>query len=168
MIRIQLDAATRTELHQLRHTDLSPAARDRLEMVLLSDAGWSAPRIADHLGCHPHTARKVLRLFAHQGAAGLGRRPPGPPPDQARRDRITGLLTDLLGQERTWTSAQLAEALRPHAIALGSRQVRRYLKLLKAGYRRTASTLEHKQDPAKVDRAQTVLGGLKKKRRRAG
>ena len=167
MIRIQLDDATRSELQSLRRTALPPAARDRLEMVLLSDAGWSAPRIAAHLGCHPHTARKALRLFREQGAAGLARRRPGPPPDQARRDRVTGLLAELLGQERTWTSAQLAEALRPHGVALGTRQVRRYLKLLKAGYRRTASTLKHKQDAAKVARAATVLGGLKKKRRPA-
>jgi len=168
MIRIQLDAATRTELQRLRHTDLSPTARDRREMVLLSDAGWSAPRIAAHLGCHPHTARKALRRFAQQGVAGFRRRPPGPPPDQARRGRITALLTDLLSQERTWTSAQLAAALGPQGVALGSRQVRRYLKLLKAGYRRTASTLQHKQDRAKVGHAKAVLGGLKKKRRRAG
>jgi transposase len=168
MIRIHLDTATRSELQRLRHTDLSPMARDRLEIVLLSAAGWSAPRIAAHLGCHPHTARKALRLFAQQGTAGFARRRPGPPPDQARRDRLTGLLADLLGQDRTWTSAQLAEALRPHGIDLGTRQVRRYLKLLKAGYRRTASTLRHKQDGAKVERAQAVLGGLKKKRPRAG
>ena len=57
--------------------------------------------------------------------------------------------------------------MRPHGVALGTRQVRRYLKLLKAGYRRTASTLKHKQDAAKVARATTVLGGLKKKRRPA-
>jgi transposase len=168
MLRTQLDAATRSQLQALRHTDLSPAARDRLEMVLLSDAGWSAPRIAAHLGCHPHTARKALRLFLQQGTAGFARRRPGPPPDQARRDRITGLLTELLGQERTWTSTQLAEALGPHGVALRSRQVRRYLKLLKAGYRRTASTLKHKQDAAKVARAATVLAGLKKKPRRVG
>src|SRR5215831_19155986 len=123
MIRIQLDDVTRAELRALRRTDLAPASRDRLEMVLLSDAGWSAPRIADHLGCHPHTARKALRLFRQQGTAGFARLRPGPPPDQARRDRVTSLLADLLGQERTWTSAQLAEALRPHGIHLGTRQV---------------------------------------------
>ena len=163
MLRIQLDDVTRGELQALRRTDLPPSSRDRLEMVLLSDAGWSAPRIAAHLRCHPHTARKALRLFRQQGAAGFARRRPGPPPDQARRGRVTGLLADLLGQERTWTSAQLAQALRPHGVALGTRQVRRYLRLLKAGYRRTASTLKHKQDAAKVARAETALGGLKKK-----
>ena len=53
--------------------------------------------------------------------------------------------------------------MRPHGVTLGTRQVRRYLRLLKAGYRRTASTLKHKQDAAKVARAETALGGLKKK-----
>src|SRR5262249_5996867 len=167
MIRIQLDAATRTELHRLRHTDLSPTARDRLEMVLLADAGWSAPRIAAHLGCHPHTAREALHLFAQQGAAGFSRRRPGPPPDQARRQRLTGLLADLPGRERPGTPAKRADALRPQGIDRGPRQVRRYLKLLQAGYRRTASTLQHKQDGPKVERAKTVLGSLKKKRRQA-
>jgi putative transposase len=168
MLRTQLDDATRTQLHALRHTDLSPTARDRLEIVLLSDAGWSAPRIAAHLGCHPHTARKALRLFQQLGLAGFQRRRPGPPPDLARRDRITGLLTELLAQDRTWTAAQLTAALQPHGFVLGTRQLRRYLKRLKAGYRRTASTLKHKQNPVKVERAKAVLGGVKKKRRRAG
>src|SRR5262249_26752960 len=133
MLHIQLDATTRTELQRLRHTDLSPTARDRLEIVLLSDAGWSAPRIAAHLGCHPHTARQALPLSPRRATDASSPPPPGPPPAHPRRQRLTGLLADLLGQERTWTSAQLADALRPHGIDLGSRQVRRYLKLLKAG-----------------------------------
>src|SRR5262249_6512058 len=86
----------------------------------------------------------------------------GPAPDEGRRQRVTGLLRDLLNQDRTWTGRQLSGALAPHGVTIGPRQVRRYLKLLKAGYRRTASTLAHKQDPAKVGRAKWVLGGLKK------
>lgn len=167
MIRIQLDEATRSELQALRHSAPSPKVRDRLEMVLLSAAGWSPPRIADFLGCDPQTVRKVLHGFRQRGPAALTPRPPGPAPDAARREHRTGLLRDLLAQDRTWTSAQLADALRPHGIDLGNRQVRRYLRLLKAGYHRTASTLEHKQDPAKVERAEGVLANLKKKRRRA-
>lgn len=163
MIRIQLDDATRSELQSLRRTSLPPAARDRLEMVLLSEAGWSPPRIAAHLRRYPQTVRKVLHDYRRRGTPAFHPDRPGPAPDAQRRDRLLGLLRDLLGQDRTWTSAQLAEALLPHGIALGGRQVRRYLALLKAGYRRTASTLEHKQNPAKVERARTVLGGVKKK-----
>jgi hypothetical protein len=43
VLRIHLTDDQRSELHALRRSDLPPAARDRLEMVLLSDAGWSAP-----------------------------------------------------------------------------------------------------------------------------
>ena len=113
MIRIQLDDATRTELQALRRTTLPPVARDRLEMVLLSAAGWSPPRIAAHLGCYPQTVRKLLHDFTRRGQPALYPGKTGPAPDTDRRDRITGLLRDLLGQDRTWTSAQLAEALAP-------------------------------------------------------
>jgi transposase len=167
MIRIQLDDTTRGELRRLRHTDLSAAARDRLEMVLLSDAGWSPPHIARHLGCHPHTARAALKGYRDRGLAALQPQRPGPAPDQQRRQTVTGRLTALLGQERTWTSRQLAEALQPD-LALSPRQVLRYLAALGARYRRTAPTVRHKQDPAKVARAKLVLDGLEKKPRRAG
>ena len=168
MIRIQLTDAQRSELQALRRTDLPAVARNRREMVLLSDAGWSAPRIARHLGCHPHTSRAALRGFAAGGVAAFSADKPGPDPDHARRATVTGRLADLLGQDRTWTSRQLAEALPPDGIAIGHRQVRRYLGLLQAGYRRTAQTVGHKQDPQKVKRAKVVLAGLKKKLRPAG
>ena len=166
MIHIQLDDATRDELRRLRHTPLFDTARDRLEMVLLSDAGWSPPRIAAYLGCHPHTARAALKGYRDRGVAALQPQRPGPPPDQQRRQNVTERLTALLGQERTWTSRQLAEALQPEVV-LSPRQVLRYLALLKARYRRTASMVQHKQDPAKATRAKQVLAGLKKKRKPA-
>src|SRR5262245_46348171 len=163
MIHIQLDDASRAELQSLRRTALATAVRDRVEMLFLADAGWSAPRIAAHLGYDPQTVRKILHGWQQHGRAILFPARPGPAPETARRDNILGQLTDLLSQERTWTSAQLAEALRPHGFTLGGRQVRRYLHQLKAGYRRTASTLEHKQEPAKLERAKTVLGNVKTK-----
>ena len=46
MIRIQLDNTTRDDLQALRRQDLPAKARDRLEMILLADAGWPAARIA--------------------------------------------------------------------------------------------------------------------------
>ncbi len=63
---------------------------------------------------------------------------------------------------RPGETSRLANALRPNGIDLSGRQVRRYLKLMKASYRRTASTLEHKQDPQKVERAEATLDSLKK------
>jgi transposase len=165
MIHIQLDETTRDDLQRLRRDDLPARVRDRLEMVCLSDTGWKPARIAEHLGYGYRTVLKVLHDFDCRGTEALVPRRRGPAPDAARRDRITGLLRELVGQDRTWTAAQLAEALCDHDVALGQRQVRRYLKHLRAGYRRTASTVRHKQDPVKRARAAAVLGNLKDKAR---
>jgi transposase len=163
MIHIRLDEPTRDEFQRLRHRDLPARARDRLEMVALSDAGWEPARIAGHLGYNYRTVLRVLHDFRRRGADALfpGRR--GPAPNTARREHITGLLRELVGQDRTWTAGQLAEALQAQGVAIGPRQVRRYLRHLKAGYRRTASTVRHKQDPVKVARAEAVLANLRAK-----
>ncbi len=167
MLRTSLTDSQRSELQALRRTDLPAVSRDRLEMVLMSAAGWSAPKIARHLGRHPHTVRSALKGFAARGTEALYPDAPGPDPDHDRRAIVTGKLSELLDQDRTWTARQLADALGPD-IGIGHRQTRRYLALLQAGYRRTAQTVGHKQDPAKVGRAERVLAGLKKKWRRAG
>jgi predicted ArsR family transcriptional regulator len=108
MLRIRLTDDQRHELRRLRLSELPAVARDRLEMVLLSDAGWSAPRIAKHVGRHPHTARAALKGFAARGVESFHPDAPGPEPDHARRAEVTGRLSALLGQDRTWTSKQLA------------------------------------------------------------
>jgi putative transposase len=167
MLRIHLTDSQRSDLQALRRSDLPAVARDRLEMVFLSDAGWSPPRIAAHLSRHPHTVRAALKGFDGRGTQSFYPDTPGPDPDHARRAEVTGKLAELLGQDRTWTSQQLAETLGPE-VGIGRRQTRRYLALLKAGYRRTAQTVGHKQDPEKVGRAEVVLAGLKKKLRPAG
>jgi transposase len=167
MLRTSLTDSQRSELQALRRTDLPAVARDRLEMVFLSDAGWSSPRIADHLGRHPHTVRAALKGYAARGTKAFYPDRPGPDPDHARRDQVTARLRDLLGQDRTWTSRQLADALGPR-IGIGHRQTRRYLAVLGAGYRRTAQTVSHKQDPAAAGRAGRILASLEKKSRPAG
>jgi putative transposase len=163
MILIHLDDATRDELKSLRRTALPPRVRDRLEMVLLSSVAWSPARIAAHLGSCTATVRGLLKEFLARGTAALFPRRTGPPPDVQRRQQVTCALTELLGQERTWTSRQLAAALTERGIELSARQVRRYLGMMGAGWRRTANSLRHKQDPAQVAQAARVLDHLKKK-----
>ena len=167
MILIHLDDATRDELQALRRQELPPRARDRLEMVTLSDAAWAPARIAAHLGSCTATVRAVLKDFLDRGTAALFPRRTGPPPDAERRRQVTEALAELLDEGRTWTSRQLAAALAERGIALSARQVRRYLGMLGATWRRTTNSLRHKQDPAALDRAERVLGHLKKKRRPA-
>src|SRR3981081_3828364 len=60
MIPPPIDDATRVRLQALRRKALPPKVRDRIEMVTLSDAGWSAPRIAAQLGYCDQTVRDAL------------------------------------------------------------------------------------------------------------
>ena len=168
MLRLTLAEPERSEVAALRRDpSLSPAERDRVEMVLLSAAGWSPPRIATHLACHAVTVRAVLKRFQAVGPSSLRKARPGPPPDTARRAQVTSALDGLLGQDRTWTAAQLATALGEQGIALSTRQTRKYLGQLGARWRRTARTLRHKQDPERVAQAATELVDLKKRPRAA-
>lgn len=163
MILIRLDKSTRGELNRLRRQQLAARVRDRLEMVLLSSLAWAPARISAHLGYCTATVRGVLKDFLARGIAALYPKRTGPPPDRDRREQIQGLLRQCLAEPRTWTSRQLAAALSERGVALSARQVRRYLAGLGAAWRRTTGSLRHKQDPAKVERARSVLGNLKKK-----
>src|SRR5579871_4873991 len=97
MLRINLTDSARDELRRLRRQPgVTARARDRAEMVLLVAAGWSAPRVAAHLGCCPAAVRSALRPYRAGGADALAPRRTGPPPDLARRERVTGLLRGLL------------------------------------------------------------------------
>ena len=163
MLRLRLTPDQRDAAQALRRDrTLTPPERDRVEMVCLADAGWSAPAIAAHLGYNPVTVRRLLKRFPETGVAGLRRRPPGPPPNTARREQVEAALGALLDRDRTWTAAQLAAALGEAGITLSPRQTRKYLGRI-AAWRRTARTLRHKQDPAKAERAEAVLGSLKKR-----
>lgn len=164
MLRLTLIDAGRDAVRALRHDPtIRPRERDRVETVLLSDAGWPVPRIAGHLGCHPATVRGVLKRFGIAGPASRRRAPPGPPPDTARREQVEAALGTLLDEDRTWTAGQLATALAErHDIILSTRQTRKYLGRI-AAWRRTVRSLRHKQDPAKAEAAAQTLGRLEAK-----
>jgi putative transposase len=168
MIHVTLTEDQRVAMQVARRDpSFTPPERDRVEMVLLSAAGWAPPAIAQHLGYCAATVRTVLKGFPHTGLAGLRRQRYGPPKDLARRAQVIAALDRLLDQPRTWTAAQLAAALQEEGIGLSTRQTRRYLQAMGARWRRTVRSLRHKQDPARVDRAERVLAHLKKGRRRA-
>src|SRR6478736_10551108 len=100
MLRTSLTDAQRTELQSLRRTDLPAVSRDRLEMVLMSAAGWSPPNIAAHLGRHPHTVRAARKGFAARGTAAFYPDAPGPDPDHARRAAVTSQAAPQVGCSR--------------------------------------------------------------------
>ena len=117
MLRITLTPEQRQPLEGLRRdVTLSPAERDRVEMILLSASGWSVPQIATHFQVCRATVRRLLHRFRPEEPDSLRRRP-GPPKDLARRKQVTAALQELLSQERTWTAAQ---ALKSYGVSLSA------------------------------------------------
>ena len=56
---------------------IAPSTRDRLEMVRLSDAGWSIPRLAIHLNQHEQTVRYWIKAFLDGNFDALDNKPRG-------------------------------------------------------------------------------------------
>ena len=68
MYRITLTDDQLHELNRRAHqSGVAASTRDRLEMVRLSNAGWSVPRIARYLGQHEQTVRRWVRAFKTSG-----------------------------------------------------------------------------------------------------
>ena len=153
-----------TNSNALRRHDLPPKVRDRIEMVTLSDAGWSPPGSPPTSATTPRPSATCSATSSPAAPTPSTRPAPArPPTPTAASGSPTALRRVARRGPRPGPAASSAEALAERGIALGPRQVRRYLKRLKAGYRRTASTLKHKQDPAKAERAGRVLDNLKAK-----
>jgi transposase len=167
MKRISLSDDQRTTLLALRHDPaLPPYGRDRVEMLFLSaDAHWSPPAIAKHLGYCTATVRRFFDQFAQRGTAAIRYRPMGPVANRDRHDQIQTALRTLLAQPRTWTAGQLAAALPAQGITLSTRQLRRYLHEVDAGWHRTVRSLAHRQNLAKVAAAEAELAGFKNGRK---
>ena len=168
MLRIVLTDEQTAELARLRRDDgLRPAERDRVEMVALSAAGWPVARIAAHLAYCAETVRRLFRRFPMEGWGAVRHQVPGPAPDAARRAAVETAVRTLLGQARTWTAGQLAEALAAQGIALSARQVRRYLRRLDAGWYRTTRSGKHRQDPEQAAAASAELADFANEQKRA-
>ena len=127
------------------------------------------PRVVvlDNAGLHTSKVVKAARRALAKGGVYLYYLPPYSP-ELNDIERLFRVIKHHELPERTWTAAQLAEALRSEGISLSTRQTRKYLRLMGARWRRTVSTLKHKQDPERAARAERVLASLKKSRPTAG
>ena len=70
----------------------------------------------------------------------------------------------MLSRKRTWTAAQLVEALAAEkGMVMKPRTVRKYLKLMDTRYVRTKYVLRHRQDREAAAEAREELDDLKKR-----
>ncbi len=167
MYRIALTDAQRHDLRQrTRQRGLAPSTRDRLEMVRLSDAGWSVPRIARHLGQHEQTVRLWIKAFLHGGFAALPNKPRGGKQSALTPAILDAIRAELAQGQRTWTAAQLAAwVAEHHGVRLSPDRLRVHLRRAKLSWQRTSRSLNHKQDPIEVAERQIELTEREKKGR---
>jgi putative transposase len=165
MYRITLTDDQHRDLRaRTRQAGLAPSTRDRLEMVRLSDAGWSVPRIARHLGQHEHTVRTWIKAFLAGEFDALPNKPRGGKVSALTPALLEQVRTEVATGTRTWTAAQLADWIAEHhGVRLSADRVRIHLRRAGISWQRTSRTLRHKQDPAEVAEREAVLTDLAKK-----
>jgi transposase len=165
MYRITLTDEQRRELRErTREVGLAPSTRDRLEMVRLSDADWSVPRIARHLGPHEQTVRTWIKAFRDGGFEALPNKPRGGKESALTAPMLEGVRAEVARGTRTWTAAQLADWVAEHqGVRLSADRLRIHLRRAKISWQRTSRTLKHKQDPDEVAERAAVLTDRAKK-----
>jgi len=165
MYRISLTDEQRDALRaRTRQGGLAPSTRDRLEMVRLSDAGWSVPRIARHLGQHEQTVRAWIKAFLEGGFDALPNKPRGGKQSALTAPLLEGVRAEVATGTRTWTAAQLADWVADrHGVRLSADRVRLHLRRAGISWQRTSRTLKHKQDPIEVAERAAVLTDRAKK-----
>ncbi len=170
VIHVHLTEAQRAELRaRTREPGVAPRTRDRLEMGRLADAGWSAPRIAQHLGCHEQTARKYVKIFFAEGVDALADRPrPGRRPT-VTEEHVQALEALLDAGGRTWMAAQLVAWLeREHGVRVHPDHLSRLLHQRRFGWKRTGTSVAHKRRDLEPYEAKVAeLAAFKKRRRPA-
>jgi transposase len=169
MYRVRLTDTQREELQQRAHAPgVMPRTRDRLEMVRLSDAGWSIPQIAAHLKMSQPRVRHYIKAFLFHGFDAL---PDRPHPGQT--SKLTPAIEEAIRQhlrqsKRTWTASQLADWVAERfGIRLTPDYLSRRLKRARISYKRTGRSLKHKQKPEEVEAKRTEMAAQEKRGRRA-
>lgn len=165
MYRVRFDDNQRQQLQQRTHQPgIAPSTRDRLEMLRLSDAGWSIPQIARHLGAHEQTVRRWIKTFLLEGFDALVT-PPRPGMPSAITPEILWAVRQWIEKgDRIWSAGQIAEEVgKVYGIRYSAKHWRHLLKREKLAYKRTSRNLKHKQNPEQVATKQSALEALQKR-----
>lgn len=165
MYRITLTDDQRQELrHRTRQTGIAPSLRERLEMVRLCDAGWSVPKIAQHLGSHENTVRAWIKAFIANGFDALSNKPRGGDTSDVTPAMLETVRTEIGKGTRTWSASEVADwVAEQHGVRISPGRMRVHLARATLSYQRTSRSLKHKQKPQDVAQRKDQLTELEKR-----
>lgn len=164
MYRVILTEVQREELRQrTRDAKTMPRTRDRLEMVRLSDAGWSIPKIAAHLGISEARTRHWIKAFLLGGFDTLPDQPHVGQTSSLSPEMIEAVKAELQKGDRTWTAAQIADWIEAaFRLRLSGDHLGRRLNAAGIVWKRTSRSVRHKQKPDEVEAKRSELKTLEK------
>ena len=165
MYRITLTDHQRQDLRErTRQADLAPSTRDRLEMVRLSDAGWSVPKIARHLGLHEQTVRAWVKAFLHGGFDALPNKPRGGDTSDVTPSMLEAARAEIAKGTRIWSASEVADWIAlHHGVRISPGRMRVHLARAGLSYQRTSRSLRHKQKPEDLADRKEQLEELEKR-----
>ena len=168
MSLLELTEEERLELKRRAHErGVAPSVRDRLEMVRLSDAGWSVPKIGRHLGVYEKRVRHWIKAYLSGGFDALENKRHLGKRSALTEAMLKGVREEVQKGERTWTARQLGEWMsREYGVRLSEGRLRLHMKRAGLTWQRTSRSLQHKQTPEDVARSRTTLKTLEKGGRR--
>jgi len=158
---------TDDQMHELesltQQQGLAPRTRNRLEMVRLSNCGWSVPKIAEYLNVYDKTVRYWVKAFLAGGFDAL--------PDQPHLGQKSAIGPDIIEQVQQWTeqdnrtysASQIAQKVDDQfGIRRSACQWTRLLRQSGFSCKRTHRTLHHNQNPEEVAWKRADLETLEK------
>jgi transposase len=163
--RIQLTAAQAAEWHRRWWAAGTTAReRERLEIIRQSARHQSVPTIADRLGVHEQTVRRVVKRFLAEGFGALADRPrPGRPPTltAAALAAVEAHLDAAAAAGETWTGPRLAAWLATtRQVRVNHEYLVARLRARKFRWKRTKRSVRHKADPDRQAHAKADLAVL--------
>lgn len=129
-LRVILDEESDRTLAELRVAKTVPQhIKDRAHMVRLNAQGWNVPAIAEIFECQEQTVRLTLQRWEQGGLGGLWDTPGRGAKARWSEEDLRYLEQCLEQDQRTYTSAQLAQKLaQERGVTLSADQVRRIVK----------------------------------------
>ena len=165
MYRIRLSGEQRLELkRRARFRTTASRARDRLEMVRLSDYGLSVPQIARLVGMSEAQVRYWVKRFLGGGFDALPDAPHLGQKSALTPEILESVRAQLRQGGRTWTAQQIADWIaEEHGVQRSADRVGRMLRRAGVSYKRTHRRLTHKQKPEEVAAKKAELAALEKR-----
>jgi transposase len=144
------------------NTNLPEQTRIRAQIVRATARGWARDQIAEYVGYHPDTIKRVCQRFREQGVEGLHEKPrPGRVPTWP--PAVEAVVRACLEQDQVWDCTRLSEVLQEQCqVQLGREAIRLRLRAMGYTWQRTRYGPAQAPDSEAIQTAQAFLDGFKK------